>query len=178
MLVATEFQKVLCSKTAAGFFIAFLLTAKWGAPATQPDTRQPAPVFSLYDSHGKKRNLSEFRGRVVLINFWATWCAPCRVEIPWLKQVQDRYAKDGFTVLGVAMDQAGWRSLTPFLAQYKVNYPVLLGDVKIARLYRVRQVLPKTFFLDRKGRIVAVHNAILSPTSLDRIIRVLLSEKD
>ncbi len=81
-------------------------------------------------------------------------------------------------MLGVAMDQAGWRSVTPFLAQYKVNYPVLLGDVKTARLYRVHRVLPKTFFLDRKGRIVAVHNAILSPASLDRIIRVLLSEKD
>jgi len=165
-------------KLLTALIVAHALTVNPAAPSAQSDHRRPAPDFSLYDSHGTKRKLSEFRGQVVLLNFWATWCAPCRVEIPWLKELQDRWADEGFTVLGVAMDQSGWRSVKPFLAQCKVNYPVLLGDAKTARLYRVRRALPKTFFLDRKGRIVAEHNAILSPASLDRIVKLLLAERD
>jgi thiol-disulfide isomerase/thioredoxin len=140
--------------------------------------REAAPGFSLYDSEGAKRELSEYQGKVVLLNFWATWCAPCRTEIPWLNDIQKEYSREGFTVVGVAMDERGWRAVTPFLAEYDVDYPVLLGNAKVARLYGGLETLPKTLFLDRKGRIVAVHEAILSKAHLRKIVALLLAEKD
>ncbi len=138
--------------------------------------RPLAPDFELRDSKGKKRKLSDFRGQVVLLNFWATWCAPCRTEIPWLKNVHAEFKDEGFQVLGVAMDERGWRAVTPFVAQYEVNYPVLLGNAEVARDYGGLEVLPQTLFLDRRGRVVAKHNAILSPEHLHKIVRTLLSE--
>jgi len=137
-----------------------------------------APDFSLRSSDGGKRKLSGYRGKVVVLNFWATWCAPCRKEIPWLKEVHHEYAGRGFAVVGVAMDERGWRAVTPFLAEYGVDYPILLGTPKVARLYGGLETLPKTLFLDRKGRIVAAHEAMLSKAHLRKIVELLLSEQE
>jgi thiol-disulfide isomerase/thioredoxin len=138
--------------------------------------RELAPDFQAFDSKGKKRKLSDFRGQVVLLNFWATWCAPCRVEIPWLKKIHHEFEADGFSVVGVAMDERGWRAVTPFLTEYGVDYPSLLGSPKIARSYGGLEVLPRTLFLDREGRIVASHNAILGEDQLRAIVQTLVAE--
>jgi peroxiredoxin len=160
----------------ATFFAGLLITSLGvGVCASE---REVAPDFTLYDSDGVKRKLSEYRGQVVLLNFWATWCAPCRTEIPWLKDIHQEYSREGFAVVGVAMDERGWRAVTPFLAEYDVDYPILLGNAKVARLYGGLETLPRALFLDRKGRIVAVHEAILSKAHLRKIVELLLAEKD
>lgn len=138
--------------------------------------RPPAPDFQLPDSRGTRRKLTEFRGRVVLLNFWATWCPPCRAEIPLLNQAHRDFAPRGFAVVGVAMDERGWPAVTPFLAQHQVDYPVLLGNAAVARAYGGMKSLPRTFFLDRAGRIVAAHNAALGEKHLYRVIGKLLAE--
>jgi peroxiredoxin len=138
--------------------------------------RPAAPDFELRDSHGVVRRLSGFRGKVVVLNFWATWCPPCRAEIPWLETVHRDYAARGFTVLGVAMDERGWPAVTPFLAGHKVNYPVLLGTPHVARQYGGLKTLPRTVFLDRHGRIVATHDALLGEAPLRKIVELLLTE--
>ena len=120
--------------------------------------------------------MSDFRGKVVLLNFWATWCAPCRTEIPILNRVHRDYAKRGFSVVGVAMDERGWPAVTPFLASEKVDYPVLLGNAAVARFYGGLEVLPRTLFLDRLGRVVAARGALLAEAPLRRIVEILLAE--
>jgi thiol-disulfide isomerase/thioredoxin len=147
-----------------------------GSTTLRPTGRLQAPDFQLHDSRGMKRTLSEFRGKVVLLNFWATWCAPCQAEIPVLNEVHREYAKHGVTVLGVAMDERGWAAVTPFLAERRVDYPVLLGNPAVARLYGGLEVLPYTLFLDRDGRVVADYSAVLTRTHLRKVVETLLSE--
>jgi len=138
--------------------------------------RAPAPDFELRDSTGTVRRLADFRGKVVVLSFWTTWCAPCRAEVPVLAAVQREYSSRGFTVLAVAMDARGWPAVTPFLSEHKVNYPVLLGTPGVARLYGGLKTLPRTLFLDRRGRIVAAHGGLLGEVPLRRIVETLLSE--
>lgn len=138
--------------------------------------RPRAPDFHLHDSRGVRRKLSEFLGKVVLLNFWATWCAPCLAEIPALNRVHRAYAERGFTVLGVAMDERGWAAVTPFLAERRIDYPVLLGNAAVARLYGGLKVLPHTLFLDREGCVVADYGAVLKEAQLRKILETLLAE--
>ncbi len=138
--------------------------------------RRPAPDFELEDSRGRKRRLSDFRGKVVVLNFWATWCAPCREEIPVLNRVHEGYSARGLTVMGIAMEERGWAAVTPFLAQHEVRYPVLLGNRTVARLYGGLEALPETVFVDRAGHIVATHNAQLTENVWREIAETLLAE--
>src|SRR5579871_4826689 len=91
-----------------------------------------APDFTLQDSRGATVKLSDYKGKVVLLNFWATWCGPCKLEIPWFMDFQNTYKDKGFTVLGVSMDDDGWKVVKPYLASSKMNYPVVLGNDKLA----------------------------------------------
>lgn len=138
--------------------------------------RPPAPDFRLLDMQGVRRKLSDFRGKVVLLNFWATWCAPCRSEIPALNRVHRDYQSRGLAVVGVAMDDRGWAAVTPFVTGFEVDYPVLLGNAAVARQYSGLKTLPRTLFLDRDGRIVASHDAALSEAHLRKIAETLLAE--
>lgn len=138
--------------------------------------RERAPDFELRDAQGVKRRLSEFRGKVVILNFWATWCAPCRKEIPLLNRIHQAYARRGLTVLGIAMDERGWPAVTPFLEREEVDYPVLLGNAAVARRYGGLKVLPRTLFLDRNGGVVAAYEALLAEGPLRRIVEMLLAE--
>ena len=97
--------------------------------------RKTAPDFSLKDENGKTVKLSDYRGKVVLLNFWATWCGPCKVEIPWFMEFEQQYKDKGFAVLGVAMDDEGWQAVKPYLTERKVNYRMLLGDDSVTQLY-------------------------------------------
>src|SRR5262245_32988675 len=101
-----------------------------GAPAdlTAAASRQAAPDFTLSDANGNPVTLSAHKGRVVLLDFWATWCEGCKTEIPWYMEFQDKYKERGLSVLGVSLDEDGWKSVKPFLAENKLNYPVVIGD--------------------------------------------------
>jgi peroxiredoxin len=148
-----------------------------GIPGVLSAIKRPAaPDFELPDAKGKKRKLSEFRGKVVLLNFWATWCPPCRAEMPELNRLHHEYADRGFTVLGVAMDERGWRAVTPFLSTHRIDYPVLLGNAGVANDYGGVRTIPHTLFLDREGRVVATYGAALDLPAFRKSIEAMLAE--
>jgi peroxiredoxin len=136
--------------------------------------RKQAPNFSLKDADGKIVQLSDYRGKVVLLNFWATWCDPCRIEIPWFIDLQRQYKADGVAVVGVSMDEDGWKAIKPFVAEVGINYRVLLGDDKVAQLYGGVDSLPTSFIIDRQGRIAAVHIGLVSKSRYENDLKQLL----
>ena len=128
------------------------------AASVKPDKdRRAAPDFALKDADGRIVRLSDYRGKVVLLDFWATWCGPCKFEIPWFIALERQNKDRGFAVLGVAMDDEGWEVVKPFLSRMGVNYRVMLGDDQTAQTYGGIDALPTTFIIDREGRIAAVH---------------------
>ena len=133
-----------------------------------------APALELPDEQGKKVKLADYKGKVVLLDFWATWCGPCKIEIPWFIEFQRKYKDQGFTVLGVAMDEEGFQVVRPFAEQYKMNYPLLLGNEEAASAFGGVDVLPTTFLIDRTGRIVATHQGLVSKDEIEDGIRKLL----
>lgn len=116
---------------------------------------QPAPDFELASLEGKNVKLSDFRGHAVLLNFWATWCGPCKIEMPWFVELQKEYGPQGFQIVGVAMDDASTEDIAKFAHQMGVNYPVLIGKEAVGESYGGVGVLPTTFFIDRDGKLVA-----------------------
>lgn len=119
--------------------------------------RKLAPDFSLKDSNGKPVKLSDFRGKVVVLDFWATWCGPCKVEIPWFIDFEKEFKDKGFAVLGVSMDEEGWEAVRPYMQERGINYRVMVGNDQVGSLYGGLDSLPTTFLIDREGRIAKVH---------------------
>lgn len=139
--------------------------------------RRLAPDFALKDADGKLVRLSDYRGKVVLLNFWATWCTPCKIEIPWFMDFERTHKDDGFAVLGVSLDEEGWDVVKPYLDQMKVNYRILMGDDSLAQLYGGVDSLPTTFLLDREGRIASVHVGLVSKSDYQNEIKELLAAR-
>lgn len=139
------------------FATLLLAIAGWNGTTVHADGRRMASDFALKNASGVTVKLSDYRGKVVLLDFWATWCGGCRTEIPWFMEFEQNYKDKGFTVLGVSMDEDGWSAVKPFVAQRKLNYPILLGDERIAKLYGGVEALPVAFLIDRDGRIASTH---------------------
>jgi thiol-disulfide isomerase/thioredoxin len=116
---------------------------------------QVAPDFELQSLEGKNVKLSDFRGKAVLLNFWATWCGPCKIEMPWFVELQKEYGPKGFQIVGVAMDDASTEDIAKFAKEMGVNYPVLIGKESVGQSYGGVGVLPTTYFIDRDGKLVA-----------------------
>jgi peroxiredoxin len=136
--------------------------------------RRKAPDFTLRDADGKLVRLSDYRGKVVLLNFWATWCAPCRLEIPWFIEFQRLHKDRGLAVLGISMDEDGWEVVKPFVERLGVNYRILMGDDSVAQLYGGVDALPTTFLIDRQGRIASVHIGLVSKSRYEKDLAELL----
>jgi len=111
---------------------------------------------------------------VVLLNFWATWCGPCKVEIPWFTEFQKQYQAQGFTVLGVSMDVEGWKVVKPYIAEQKVNYPIVLGNEAVNAAYGGIESLPTTLLIDRDGRIAFIHSGLIGKNEYRKEIVQLL----
>ena len=148
-----------------------------------PGAGSPAPEFRLKDLQGQGVSLSQYRGKVVLVNFWATWCTPCRIEIPWLIELQEKYSSRGFTVLGVAMDEDGKKAVAPYIEKERftvngqprsMNYPILLGSDEVAdESYKVFGY-PTSVLVGRDGRVVKRIEGLISYEEIDQAIQSLL----
>jgi cytochrome c biogenesis protein CcmG/thiol:disulfide interchange protein DsbE len=146
--------------------------------AVQPDRdRKLAPDFALQDAEGKEVHLSDYRGRVVLLNFWATWCGPCRIEIPWFAELERTRKEQGFAVLGISLDTEGWHTVKPFLEKAGVNYGIVMGDDETAKQFAVT-ALPTTLLIDRAGRIAAVHEGLTSRQDFEEGVERLLGDTE
>lgn len=137
--------------------------------------RGAAPDFSLADESGKEIKLSGLKGKVVLVNFWATWCEGCQVEIPWLIEFEKKYKRQGLTVIGVSMDDDGWKAVRPWLKESKVNYPIVIGNENLAKQYGL-EGMPLTAFVDRGGKVADAHSGLLDRSAAEQKIRALLQE--
>jgi thiol-disulfide isomerase/thioredoxin len=113
-----------------------------------------APGFTLVSLEGKKVSLADYKGRPVLINFWATWCVPCKLEMPWFEELHKKYAAQGFEVLGIAEDDAGKDEIAKAAKKLGVTYPILLTNDKVAPAYGGIDFLPMSFYVDAKGIVV------------------------
>jgi peroxiredoxin len=142
--------------------------------ATSELVSKPAPDFSLTDATGATVKLSDQKGKVVLLNFWATWCGPCKVEIPWFIGFQQQYKDRNFTVLGVAFDDDGWTAVKPYLAEHKINYRVVVGNDALDKAYGGIESLPTTFLIGRDGRVASKHVGLVSKSTYEEEIARLL----
>jgi cytochrome c biogenesis protein CcmG/thiol:disulfide interchange protein DsbE len=156
-----------------------------GAPQyISPLQGKPAPPFTLEDLSGKKVSLSDYKGKALAINFWATWCAPCKVETPWLIDLRNRYAAQGFEVLAISSDDIDRKDpkkfseekqeIARFVQKMRMPYPVLIDGNSVADSYGDLEALPTTFFLDRNGTVVAVQPGMTTKDELERNIKKAL----
>ena len=136
--------------------------------------RHVAPDFALKDADGKTVRLSDYKGRVVLLDFWATYCGPCKIEIPWFMDFERKHKDQGFSVLGVSMDDDGWDAVKPFVNDVGINYRIVVGNDSTADKFGGIEALPTTFLIDRDGKIADVHVGLASKSDFEDAIEQLL----
>ena len=155
--------------------------------AKQENRPIASPDFTLRDLEDHDVSLSQFKGKVVLVNFWATWCGPCKIEIPWLVELQDKYAARGFTVLGVAMDEEGKSAVAPFVRKerFKVdgtaqsmNYPIVLGNDATADKFGGLIGFPTSVLISQDGRVVKRVDGLVSYDEIDKAIQSQLDANE
>lgn len=139
---------------------------------------QLAPDFTLTNLQGKSMKLSDFRGKAVLLNFWATWCEPCKVEMPWFVDLQKKYGPQGLQVLGVAMDDASPSEIESFAQKLGVNYPVLVGKEEVGAQYGGIEYLPSTFYIARDGKILDHVFGLVSRSEIETDIQKALGQQE
>jgi cytochrome c biogenesis protein CcmG/thiol:disulfide interchange protein DsbE len=128
--------------------------AAGGASASLSFVGQPAPEFSLQSLDGNTVRLADYRGKAVLLNFWATYCQPCKIEMPWFVELQKKYGPEGLQIVGVAMDDVSQQEIAKFAKEMGVNYPILIGKESVGDAYGGVQFLPSSFYIDRNGKVV------------------------
>ena len=174
----------LLTLSAGGVFAPAAGPSTVRAAIQPPSARKAAPAFSLLDASGKAVRLSDFRGKVVLLDFWATECGGCKLEIPWFMELDQAYRAKGLAVVGVSMDilyedlkdaKEGWSRVNPFVRTQKINYPILMGDQQVTKLYDI-QALPVTYLIDAKGRIAATYVGLVNKDDAEANIKTLLIE--
>lgn len=138
---------------------------------------QPAPDFSLASLDGKSLKLSDFRGKAVLLNFWATWCEPCKIEMPWFVDLQKKYGPQGLQILGVAMDDASTKEIADFAKKMGVNYPIAIGKEAVGDQYGGLPYLPSTFYIDRDGKVVQRVFGLVSRSEIESDIQKALGSQ-
>jgi thiol-disulfide isomerase/thioredoxin len=158
-----------------------LVTKAAGLPSLIPSAHAadaPAaskvPAWELKDVDGKTVKSSDFDGKVVILDFWATWCPPCRKEIPGFVELQKQYGDKGLVVVGVSLDEQGPGVVKPFMKQFQINYPVVMGDAKIVQDFGGIEGIPTTFIIDRSGNVIAGHTGFTSQETFEKEVAPLL----
>lgn len=157
----------------------YFVNRYWIAPATTSAAGTSrdypaAPQFTLTSLDGNTINLKDYRGKVVLLDFWATWCGPCRIEIPGFEQLQDKYGAQGLRIIGVSMDDSP-QPVRKFYQEFHMNYPVVMGNDKVGELYGGILGLPTSFLIGRDGRIYAKHVGLTAVSVFESEIKELLA---
>jgi cytochrome c biogenesis protein CcmG/thiol:disulfide interchange protein DsbE len=144
-----------------------------------PEIGTAAPDFTLkvVDGKGETMQLSSLQGKAVLVNFWATWCEPCKIEMPWLAELQKKYGPEGLQIIGVAVDDADAKTISDFAHKMGVNYPVLQGTEKVADMYGGVEGLPTSFFIDRSGKVSDKILGLVSESVIEDAIKKSLEQK-
>ena len=137
---------------------------------------QAAPDFQLASLDGKTLKLSDYHGKAILLNFWATWCEPCKIEMPWFVDLQKKYGPQGLQVLGVAMDDASPKDIAEFAQKLAVNYPIVIGKEEVGTQYGGVQFLPSTFYISRDGKILDHVFGLVSRSEIEANIQKALGQ--
>jgi cytochrome c biogenesis protein CcmG/thiol:disulfide interchange protein DsbE len=135
---------------------------------------RPAPDFTLQDASGRTITLSELKGQVVLLNFWATWCGPCKIEMPWFIDFQRKYKDRGFSVVAVSLDEEGWDVVRPYSQEMQFNFPVVVGNEEVASKFGDVSALPTTVVINKEGMIVSTHTGLIGRSDYEKEIESLL----
>jgi thiol-disulfide isomerase/thioredoxin len=159
------------TKKPALFLFVFVLL--FGCTNKSERAADVASDFKLQDLDGKTVKLSEFKGKPVLLDFWATWCPPCRASIPGIEKLYKSYGGKGLVVLGISLDQGGWDSVKDFVTEYGITYTVLKGTDDVATKYSVRTI-PMLVIVDKEGKIYKRYLGVGDDDQLDKDIRSVL----
>jgi thiol-disulfide isomerase/thioredoxin len=155
----------------AGIVLAIALLT---APAAPGQEKEAAPNFKLKNAAGQPVELAKLHGKVVVVNFWATWCGPCRAEIPGMLDIYQKYKGKGLEIVGISVDQDGWGAITPFVKKLNITYPVVLGNGEVTDAYGGIDAIPTTFFVDRNGRVLQRHVGYMSKDDFEKAVRSFL----
>ncbi|MBA4149041.1 MAG: TlpA family protein disulfide reductase [Verrucomicrobia bacterium] len=136
---------------------------------------ETAPAWTATGIDGKAVSSSDFAGKVVILTFWATWCPPCRAEIPGFIDLQKQHAKEGLVIVGASVDQGGTDAVEPFVEKTAINYPVVLASEEMQEAFGGIEGIPATFIIDRAGKIVSKHVGFVEKKQLEKEIKPLLS---
>ncbi len=180
-----EYRKQAAERLMASAAQGELVAATAGDPSqASPLVGKPAPEFALEDLNGKKVSLSAYKGKAVLINFWATWCGPCKLETPWIVDLRNQYAPKGFEVLGISTDDIDRsdtkaftgekKEIAAFVQQMHMPYPVLIDGDQLSHPYGGLDAMPTSFYVDRNGKVVAAQMGITSKDDMEANIRKAL----
>ena len=144
------------------------------APSPPTIRGKPAPDFELPDLAGAKLRNSDLKDKVLLVNFWATWCAPCEIEIPWFIDFDKKYRSQGLEIVGVSLDEEGPEKVKKFVAEHKMTYKVVMGDEKTAEAFGGVVGLPTTFLVDRSGKFHSMHRGLVGKDIVENELLELL----
>ncbi len=151
-----------------------LPSAHGGAESATKKSSKNAPAWELKDVDGKAVKSGDFKGKLVVLDFWATWCPPCREEIPGFVELYKKYNKDGLVIVGISLDEQGPSVVKPFMQKYQINYPIVMGDSKTTELFGKIESIPTTFIIDREGRITSKHVGLVAKAKFESEIKKLL----